>query len=59
MNTLSKKLTAICPMCREKTLEAQSDVVWCTNLGGAGERPCQFGMGTGEKTLNDLNIAAI
>ena len=52
--TMPRKLTARCPICGKETLECQSDVVWCKNLTAAGKRPCQFGLGTGEKTLQDL-----
>lgn len=48
---------AVCPMCGEKTLEAQCDVVWCSNLGYSTVRPCQFGLGNGEKTVDELSPA--
>lgn len=49
------KINCVCPMCGEKNLETQSEVVWCTNLDSERSgRPCQYGFGTGEKTLSDL-----
>lgn len=55
VNNLPRKLTShVCPMCNERTLEAQCEVVWCSNLNAASNKPCQFGLGTGEKTINDL-----
>lgn len=42
-----------CPKCGKDTLETQSGVIWCGNLGRSGERPCMFGL-LGEKTLDDL-----
>ena len=53
--TTRRKLTAACPMCNKETLECQFEVVWCSNLNAAGKRPCQFGLGTGEKTIKDLS----
>lgn len=52
------KLNFVCPMCGEKTLDTQGEVVWCTNLDAReGGRPCQYGLGTEEKTIECLSVA--
>lgn len=56
---MTVKLNCVCPMCGEKTLESQSEVVWCTNLNsGKSGRFCEYGLGTGEKTTACLSAEA-
>lgn len=58
-NNLPKKVMGqVCPMCGETTLQSQFEVVWCSNLRNADDRSCQFGLGTGEKTFDDLKDRA-